>query len=92
MAAAEEIVLEEWVIRLDGNVVELLHETGVGYRYHVAHVAVEAKPTDDGMTLRVGIDSGGTIVEGAKVPVPLERQGEVESMFTEARRRRDGLA
>ena len=42
--ASEEVIWGDWVLRLDGNVVEILHATGTGFRYHVNHVAVEAKP------------------------------------------------
>ena len=90
--AAEELILDEWVIRLDGNVVELMHKTGLSCRYHVNHVAVEAKPKEGGLSLRVGIDAGGEIVDGSTVPVPAERQSEVEALFTEARKRRENLA
>lgn len=86
---AEELILDEWVIRLDGNVVELLHKTGLFHRYHVNHVAVEAKPKEGGLSLRVGIDAGGAIVEGGTIPVPAERQAEVEGLFAEARKRRE---
>lgn len=68
--AVEELILGEWVIRLDGNVIELLHKTGRFYRYHVTQVAVEGKPNENGLSLRVGIDGGGAIVEGAPFPFP----------------------
>jgi hypothetical protein len=87
--AADEVIWGDWVLRLDGNVVEMLHRSGVGYRFHVNHVAVEAKPTDQGMSLRVGIDVRGTIVEGTTMEVPLQIQPRVESLFAEARKRRE---
>ena len=90
--AVEELILGEWVIRLDGNIVELLHKTGLSYRYHVMHVAVEGKPKEDGLSLRVGIDGGGAIIEGGTVPVPAERQAEVEALLAEALKRREKLA
>jgi hypothetical protein len=87
--AAEEVIWGDWVLRLDGNVVEILHATGLGYRYHVNHVAVEAKPQQGGISLRVGIDVKGTIVEGTTLEVPSETQSSVESLFAEARKRRE---
>jgi hypothetical protein len=88
--AEAEVIQRDWVLRLDGNVLEVLHRTGINHRYHVNHVAVEAKPDDDGsISLRVGIDVDGTIVEGAKIDVPAENRSEVEGLFDEARRRRE---
>jgi hypothetical protein len=89
----EEILIgDEWVIRLDDNVVELMHKTGKSHRFHVKHVAVEAKPGDDGaLKLRVGVETDGQIVEGTTVDVPAEQQGEVTELFGEARNRREEL-
>jgi predicted transport protein len=88
--ASDEVILRDWVLRLDGNVVEVMHKTGIGHRYHVNHVAVEAKPGEDGsLSLRVGIDVDGTIVEGAKIDVPAESRSSVEDLFGEARSRRE---
>lgn len=87
--AANEVIWGDWVLRLDENVVEMLHRSGLNYRYHVNHVAVEAKPADRGITLRVGIDVNGTIVEGTTMEVPFEHQQQVESLFAEARKRRE---
>ena len=87
--AADELIWGDWVLRLDDNVVEILHRSGVGYRYHVNHVAVEAKPADHGMTVRVGIDVRGTIVEGTTMEVPLQMQSQVQALFAEARKRRE---
>ena len=89
----EEIVAGEWVIRLDDNVVELMHKTGISHRFHVNYVAVEAKPMDDGgLSLRVGVEVDGQIVEGSTVEVPTELEGEVTELFGEAKRRREELA
>jgi hypothetical protein len=86
---SDEVIWGDWVLRLDGNVVEILHSSGVGYRYHANHVAVEAKPTDHGMTVRVGIDVSGTLVEGTTMEVPLGVQPQVEALFAAARKRRE---
>lgn len=86
---SDEVIWGDWVLRLDGNVVEMLHRSGLGYRYHVNHVAVEAKPADHGMTVRVGIDVSGTIVEGTTMEVPLAVQPQVEALFAKARKRRE---
>ena len=37
-----EVFLGDHALILDGRVVEVLHRTGVGDRFHVNHVAVEA--------------------------------------------------
>jgi hypothetical protein len=87
--AADEVTWGDWALRLDGNVVEILHRSGVGYRYHVNHVAVEAKPADQGITLRVGIDVHGTILEGTTMEVPAQVQPQVEALFADARKRRE---
>ena len=88
----EEIVIGDWVLRLDGNVVELLHQTGINHRFHVNHVAVEAKPGDEGgLKLRVGIETDGKIVEGTTLDVPEEFESDVTELFTEAKRRREDL-
>jgi hypothetical protein len=89
---AEEIIVGDWVIRLEDNVVELLHSTGLSHRFHVNHVAVEAKPQDNGgMRLRVGVESGGEVVEGGTIDVPPELEGDVTDLFGEAKRRREEL-
>jgi hypothetical protein len=88
----EEIMVGDWVIRLDDNVVELMHKTGLDHRFHVKYVAVEAKPLDNGgLRLRVGIETGGKIVEGATIDVPTELEGDVTELFGEAKRRREEL-
>jgi hypothetical protein len=87
--ASEEVIWGDWVLRLDGNIVEILHRSGRSLRYHVNHVAVEAEPNRDGIKLRVGIDHKGTIVEGTRVEVPTSEQARVEALFAEARKRRE---
>jgi hypothetical protein len=88
----EEIVLGDWILRLDDNVVELLHVSGISHRFHVNHVAVEAKPQDNGgMRLRIGVESGGEIVQGGTVDVPVDLEDDVTDLFREARRRREEL-
>jgi hypothetical protein len=86
---ARELVLGDYVLRLDGTVVEVLHSSGGCDRFHVTHVAVEAKEArDGGLKLRVGVETGGTIVGGAKLEVPPEQRGEAEALFDEAQARR----
>ena len=88
----EELVVGDWVIRLDDNVVELLHSTGIAHRFHVNHVAVEAKPHDNGgMKLRVGVEAEGEIVQGGTIDVPAEFESDVTELFGEAKRRREEL-
>ena len=88
----EEIVVGDWVIRLDDNVLELLHATGSSQRFHVNHVAVEAKPKEEGgMKLRVGVEAAGEIVEGGTIDVPAEFEEDVTELFQEAKRRREDL-
>ncbi len=87
--ASEEVIWGDWVLRLDGNVIELLYSNGRSFRYHVNHVAVEAKPSRNGLSLRLGTDVDGKIVDGATLEVPNRSQAEVERLFAEARKRRD---
>ncbi len=84
-----EVVLGEYVLRLDGTVVEVLHRTGIFHRFHVSHVAVEAKPArDGGLKLRIGVDVDGTIVQGDRLDVPPEQVAAVTALFDEAKARR----
>ena len=84
-----EVVLGEFVLRLDGTVVEVLHETGLSQRFHVTHVAVEATPgKDGGLKLVVGVDAGGIVVNGSRIAVPADRVAEVTALFDAAKARR----
>lgn len=84
-----EVDLGDWVLRLDGTVVETLHSSGVNARWHVNHVAVVAKPRRDGdLRIRIGIERMGQILEGSQIDVPPDRQGEVTALFETARSRR----
>lgn len=91
MESVIELVLGDTVLRLDGTVVELLHNSGVAHRWHVTHVAVEAKPHKGGVRFKVGIDVGGTVFQPNDVDVPAERVGEAQALFQEAVRRRDAI-
>lgn len=96
-AAQSDIDLGEWILHLDGTVLEVFHESGVTHRWHVEFVAVQAKPRDDGaLRLTLGIERFGVITEGARIGVPAERVAEVTEFFERARSRRarprtDGL-
>ena len=84
-----EVVLGEFVLRLDGTVVEVLHRTGLCHRFHVSHVAVEATPTaDGGLKVRVGIEVDGTILNGDRLEVPPFQVAAVTALFQEAVARR----
>lgn len=84
-----EVVLGDYVLRLDGTVVEVLHRTGLFHRFHVSHVAVEAKPDrGGGLKLRIGVDVDGTIVQGDRLEVPPDQVGAVTALFDEAKARR----
>ena len=84
-----EVVLGEFVVRLDGTVVEVLHRTGLSQRFHVTHVAVEAKPAKDGgLKLNVGVDVGGVVLNGSRIAVPADRVADVTALFDVARERR----
>jgi hypothetical protein len=84
-----EVVLGEFVLRLDGTVVEVLHRTGLFHRFHVDHVAVDAKPRKDGsLRVHVGVDQSGAVIMGAKVDVPEARIPEVLALFEQAKARR----
>ncbi|MFA4927034.1 MAG: hypothetical protein WC558_00850 [Patulibacter sp.] len=87
-----EIVLGDYVLRLDDTIVETLHRAAAGERFHVSHVAVEAKEKRGMLHVRIGFDVSGTIVGGTRIAVPPERQDEVLALFAEARRRRDEIA
>ncbi len=90
-AEVAEVQLGDTVLRLDGTVVELLHKSGVNNRFHVNHVAVEAKPRrEGGLSLHVGVEIGGVIQQGMRgIEVPAAQRGEVEALFERARSLRD---
>lgn len=46
------------------------------------------KRRDDGLSLRIGVDVKGKIVEGARLDVPAAHQADVEALFERARERR----
>ena len=86
-----EVVLGEFVLRLDGTIVEVLHRSGSSHRFHVSHVAVEAKPAQDGgLKLNVGVDISGIVMNGDRIGVPADRVAEVIALFDEAKARRGG--
>jgi hypothetical protein len=90
--AAIEVAFDEWVMRLDGTVFELFHRlVSPSSRYHVSHLAVEAKPRQDGLKIKLGHETSGVII-GQSVNVPAERCDAVLALFAESRRRRDALA
>ena len=91
-ADVTEVDLGDWILRLDGRVVEGMHRAGVSHRYHVQHVAVEGKPRGDDLRVRLGVETAGVIVEGAAFTVPAARKEEVMALFAEARALRDGPA
>lgn len=61
-----EVVLGEYVLRLDHTVVEVLHRTRVSYRFHVNHVAVDAKRGRTALRVHIGIEESGIVVMGAR--------------------------
>lgn len=84
-----EVVLGEYVLRLDHTVVEVLHRTGISHRFHVNHVAVDAKPRKDGaLRVHIGIEESGIVVMGAKVEVPPAQVPAVMALFEQAKARR----
>jgi hypothetical protein len=88
----DEVVLGDFVLRLDGTVVEVLAAPGISHRFHVSHVAVEAKERGDGgLRLHVGIEAGGVVQQGARFDVPAERRAEVEALFERARAARERI-
>lgn len=93
MAGADviEVAFDDWVVRLDGNVLELLHaRVQPTQRHHVSHVVVEAEPRRGGMRLTIGHESGGMVI-GQKVDVPGAYWDRIQALFAESRRRRDAL-
>lgn len=90
MSERTEVLLGEFVLILDGRVVEILSSTGLNQRIHVNHIAVEAKPQrDGGMRIHVGIESAGIVQQGAKIAVDAARVDEVTALFERAKSRRD---
>jgi hypothetical protein len=88
-----EIDLGDWILRLDGMVLELFRR-GVqdgAIRHHLKHLAVEAKPRGDTLRLTVGQEIGGLVI-GQKIDVPPEHRDEVMAFFAESRRRRDSYS
>lgn len=87
-----EVVTGDHVLLLDGRVLEVLHRTGLSFRFHVTHVAVEATPSGSGsLKLRVGVDPGnGVIVQGTTVEVAADQVAAVTALFDEAKARRGG--
>ncbi|MCU0268966.1 MAG: hypothetical protein MUF83_09985 [Acidimicrobiales bacterium] len=81
----DEIVLGDFVLRLDGTVVEVLHRTGLFHRFHVNHVAVEAKPRGDGLRLTIGIEQAGMIMNGDRIDVPGPLVPAVTALFERAK-------
>jgi hypothetical protein len=85
---AIEVVLGEFVLRLDGTVVEVLHRTGLSHRFHVDHVAVETKPKGSSLRVRIGVRQSGIVINGSKVDVPEAQVPAVIPLFEQAKVRR----
>ena len=86
-----DVAFDDWILRLDGSVFELFHRrTNPNARFHIDHMAVEAKPREDGLRLTIGHEVSG-MVTGQKVDVPAEHRDAVMALFAEARRRRDSV-
>jgi hypothetical protein len=88
-----EVDLGEWLLRLDGTVFELFRRGVIDgtTRLHLKHMAVEAKPREDGLRLTIGHEVSGMVM-GHKVDVPDAQRDEVIAFFSESRRRRDAYA
>jgi len=88
-----DVDLGAWVLRLDGTVFELFRRGVIdgATRLHLKHMAVEAKPREDGLRLTIGHEVGGMVM-GHRVDVPGPRRDEVIAFFSESRRRRDAYA
>ena len=62
---------DEWTFLLDGRVFEAFHVgTDTNQRYHVDHLSIESKPTDDGLKIRFGHRVSGTILGGGRLNIP----------------------
>jgi hypothetical protein len=82
------------ILVLDGRVVEYFKQDQPavegGWRWHVNHIAVEAKPTrDGGLDLKIGRDRDGRVWAQATARVPPEDVEAVNEFFEVARRERD---
>lgn len=81
-----EVDIGDYVMMLDGKVVEILHKSGIDIRMHVNHVAVQAEPIDEGgMKMHIGAEVGGKIQQGVRLVVPAGKQGEVVALFEKAK-------
>ena len=91
--AVLEVDLGDWLLRLDGTVFELFRRGVIdgATRLHLKHMAVEAKPREDGLRLTIGREVSGMVM-GHRVDVPSARRDEVMAFFSESRRRRDAYS
>ena len=80
-----EVLLGDYVLRLDGTVLEVLHRTGISHRFHVNHVAVEAKPHGEGLRINVGVDQSGVVIDGTRIDVPADQVSAVTTLFDQAK-------
>jgi hypothetical protein len=83
-----EVVLGEFVLRLAGTVVEVLHRAGSSSRFHVDHVAIDAKPKGSSLRVHIGVRQSGIVVGGVKVDVPDVQVPAVMALFDQAKARR----
>ena len=89
--SVHEVLAGDWVLRLDGTVLELFHAgTEIVRRRHVRFLAVEGKDREGGLALTVGMEVSGQVI-GDRVFVPAAQRDDVMALFAEARRRRDML-
>lgn len=91
MSEPQEVVLGPYVLMLDGNVVEILHKSGIDIRMHVNHVAVQVEPIEDGggLKMEIGAEVGGKIKEGVRLKIPPDKQADVIALLERAKELRE---
>lgn len=82
------------ILVLNGRVVEYFRQdlpaTEGGWRWHVKHLAVDAKPRKDGgLKLKIGRDRDGDVWAQGMAEVPPEDVDAVMAFFEAAKRERE---
>lgn len=88
-SAVDEVIVGDYVLRLDGTVFEILHTSGSGHRIHVNHVKAEGTEKGRDLKLNIGIEAvKGVITNGAKLRVPEAQVSSVLALLERAKQAR----